>query len=625
MDCSVQEGSSVSDVSQRAESRLRVSRRGFLKASGAGAAAAATGGVGAISFSASQAAAQGGWDAEHDIVVVGSGGAAFASAVTAKVLGSDVVMFEKGAYIGGTTLVSGGTSWIPNNSAMREEGLEDPREDAIRYMARHIFPAAYDPDAENLGLSAYDYGMISAYYDLGPEAADFMAEAGAQSWIVSGNTGPASDKIQTDYMAHFEENIQPIGRSINPLDADGNYGNGATLIQNYQAWAEANDLPVHLNHRVDSLIINDAGEVIGVQVSVLDAAGEGSESATPVASPAAPTTMAVRARKGVIFGSGGFARNEDMMRHLMPAPYYGGCSAPTNEGDFLRMSSAVGAKLGNLHNVWRNQGIYEQAIASPGAYNCVWFYSGDSFMMVNREGRRFVNEKANYQDRPMANLNWDANLGAWKNLISYMIYDGRVAENWAGWFPFPEDSSTAPYVVSGQTLEELAANIQERVASIPQITPALGLTEDFATNLVDEVAKFNEYARTGVDADFQRGAHPYDTDVPYGPVVPEPTITYPSDDQPNVAMYPLRDEGPYYAFIMAASAVDTNGGPVINEHGQVLTWTHEPVPGLYGAGNCVASPSINAYSGAGQTLGHALIWGYAAGKHAHEAPEKTAE
>ena len=95
-------------MSVLSDSRLRVSRRGFLKASGVTAAAASTAGFGVVPFTASKAAAQDGWDAEHDVVVVGSGGAAFAAAITAKHEGGDVVMFEKGAYVGGTTLVSGG-------------------------------------------------------------------------------------------------------------------------------------------------------------------------------------------------------------------------------------------------------------------------------------------------------------------------------------------------------------------------------------------------------------------------------------------------------------------------------------------------------------------------------------
>ena len=109
-------------TTHNADSRLRVSRRGFLKASGVGAVAAA-GSIGAVPFAASRAFAQQGWDAEHDIVVVGTGGAGFAAAVTANHLGSDVIMLEKGAYVGGTTLVSGGGMWIPNSTPMRDSRI----------------------------------------------------------------------------------------------------------------------------------------------------------------------------------------------------------------------------------------------------------------------------------------------------------------------------------------------------------------------------------------------------------------------------------------------------------------------------------------------------------------------
>jgi hypothetical protein len=84
-------------------------------------------------------------------------------------------------------------------------------------------------------------------------------------------------------------------------------------------------------------------------------------------------------------------------------------------------------------------------------------------------------------------------------------------------------------------------------------------------------------------------------------------------------MYPLAETGPYYAIIVAASAVDTNGGPVINPNGQVLSYSGEPIEGLYGSGNAVASPGVNAYWVGGMTLGNAHVWGYRAAKHAHES------
>lgn len=600
------------------DSRLRVSRRGFLAASGAGATFAAAS-IGAIPFAQSVAAQEQGWDQEYDLVVVGSGGAGFAAAVTAHQLGDEVAIFEKGAYAGGTTLVSGGGIWIANNTAQREAGIEPVREDMLRYMARYSWPHLYQPDHETLGLPQHDYDMISTYYDEGPVALDLIQEAGAQTWGLQVMNG-IPENYNVDYMDQFPEATTPTGSSVCPIDAEGNLAGGGVLIANYMAWAEQAGVPVNLNHRVERLVLNDEGAVVGVEVSINDPAA--ASQATPGASPVTGATITIRARKGVVFGSGGFVRNESLMHHLMPAPYYGGCSAPTNEGDFLKMSSAVNAKLGNLHNVYRNEGVYEQAIADTGAYNCMWFLAGDSFLIVNKFGKRFVNEKRNYQDRNMAHINWDPNWATFDNLLSVLVYDERVSRNWGTGFPYPADPTTTPYVIMGETLEELAANIEERFASLPSVTPSLALGADFATNLVDEVGKFNEYAAAGVDPDFERGAFGYDLAWPFPPVGENADLTeWPSADQPNSTMYPLSDTGPYYAFIVAASAVDTNGGPIIDTNAQVLTWNDEPVVGLYGAGNCVASPGANAYWGAGMTLGNATVWGYRAALHAHDAEE----
>lgn len=86
------------------EARLRVSRRGFLKAGGVSAALAAGmgGAVGAVPFRASRAFAQPRWDEEYDVVVVGSGAAGFVAGITARALGSETIILEKGAYIGGS-------------------------------------------------------------------------------------------------------------------------------------------------------------------------------------------------------------------------------------------------------------------------------------------------------------------------------------------------------------------------------------------------------------------------------------------------------------------------------------------------------------------------------------------
>lgn len=609
-------------MSVLSDSRLRVSRRGFLKASGVSAATAATAGFGVVPFTASKAAAQDGWDAEHDVVVAGSGSAAFSAAITAKSQGADVVMYEKGAYVGGTTLASGGGGWFPNNVTMQRDGIEDPKEDVVKYMARYSYPHLYNPNSDTLGLPAEVFENLNTYVDVAPEATGLLEEVGAIKWIYGQGFGPHFDQIQIDYMDHFEENKQPTHRTLHPETEEGGVGGGGTMIGGYQAWAENNDIGIHLLHRVDNVIVNAENQIIGVEVTVLS--GDEGEEGTPAASPVTETKLAIRARKGVIFGSGGFGRNEDMMHNLIGLPYFGGCSAPTNEGDLVRITSTLGAKLSNLNNVWRNSSVFEQGVANSAAYNCTWFLNGDSFMIVNKNGRRFGNEKRSYQDRPMAHFDYDPNEGDWTNRLGFYIYDQRVQDNWGGMFPLPRDPETTPYILKADTMEELAALIEERVDSLSDVTGSFFMNENFAANLVDEVARFNGFASSGVDEDFERGERGYDVSVPYGPMAETANLEeYPSADQPNVAMYPLSDEGPYYAFITSPAAVDSNGGPVINTNAQIVRWDNSPIDGLYGAGNAVASTSVNAYWGGGATIGNATVWGYQAALHAVASEEKA--
>jgi predicted oxidoreductase len=68
--------------------------------------------------------------------------------------------------------------------------------------------------------------------------------------------------------------------------------------------------------------------------------------------------------------------------------------------------------------------------------------------------------------------------------------------------------------------------------------------------------------------------------------------------------------------------LDTKGGPITDSAGRVLDAKGEPVAGLYGAGNCVASPSGKAYWAGGATIGPALTFGFLAGRSAAAEPRR---
>jgi hypothetical protein len=242
---------------------------------------------------------------------------------------------------------------------------------------------------------------------------------------------------------------------------------------------------------------------------------------------------------------------------------------------------------------------------------------------VNRLGARVVNEKTNYNERTRVHYVWDAYRHDFTNRLLFMIYDRRTAELYGGRFPLPAAGTRAPYVVEGSSLDELAAALEARLDSLEGRMTGVRLEADFAATLKTTVARFDTAARSGSDPDFHRGARLYDREW-HSKIwsFPNPDTGWPLD-APNPTMYPLAPEGPYYAIVLAPGTLDTNGGPVTNARAQVLDAEGVPVPGLYGAGNCIASPTGPAYYAGGGTLGPAIAFAYLAGKGAAaESPKE---
>jgi hypothetical protein len=333
--------------------------------------------------------------------------------------------------------------------------------------------------------------------------------------------------------------------------------------------------------------------------------------------------VTVRARKAVVFGSGGFTHNPEMVLNFQRGPMFGGCAVPTNEGDFVSIGEANGARLGNMNSAFRAQLVVEQALNFSSVPSDIFFITGDTSMLVNRFGQRVVNEKRNYNDRTQAHFTWDPVRAEWPNLLLFWVYDERTATYWQNSYPLPKAGDTAPYVLKGGTLDELGQAIDGRLAELSAKTGGVRLDGTFAANFKQTVSRFNDFAKRGVDQDFMRGDFPYDLEWPTSPPKIE-GVTWPTPDQPNITMYPLRSEGPYYAIIVGAGTLDTNGGPVINRLGQVVDTTGSPIPGLYGAGNCIANPGGPAYWGGGSTLGPAITYGYIAGLNAASESIKVA-
>ncbi|RJE47219.1 MULTISPECIES: FAD-dependent oxidoreductase [unclassified Dehalobacter] len=545
------------------------------------------------------------FDDEADILIVGSGAAAFSAAITARKQGASVIMLEKASSIGGTTIRSGGGYWTPNNRFQRERGIEDKKEDALRYMSRYSYPHLYNPKDFRLGIPQNAYELIEAMYDRASETVEFLAECGALSSIQEINW---KGKPQVDYMDHLPENKGVRGRVLYAKNPQGMQSYGFELIRQLEDWAKANGIKIMTDHQVIHILQNDRKEVVGLEV-----VRGGKE------------IIRFRARRAAIFGSGGYSHNSELMLHFQRGPHFGGCSAPTNTGDFITMSVEIGAKIGNMAGAFRAESILENALAYPGGSNNVFYIPGDSVIEVNRYGKRIMDEKRNYTDRAMTHFVWDPQRAEWTNMLVFMIYDQRTAELWQGFPPYPLQSNALPsYIISGATLEELTRSLSQRLSVLAEHTGGFGLAPDFLENLKNTVTRFNEFAKNGRDEDFHRGDYTYDREwTTFPPTVPG--APWPPEGSRNYCMYPLSDHGPYYAVILGAGTLDTNGGPVIDRRAQVLDVRGNPIPGLYGAGNCIASPTANAYWGAGSTIGPAMTFGHIAGIHAAAEPIKTVQ
>jgi len=532
---------------------------------------------------------------EADIIVVGTGGAAFSAAVTAHELGASVIMLEKGTTMGGTTIRSGGGFWIPNNRFQKELGIEDKKEDALRYMARYSFPQLYDPESAKLGLPDNSYELIETYYDSASAMVDFLEKSGAIRCIQDINwTG----KPQVDYQDHLPENKGIRGRTLFTKDASGKLAYGYELVSQFEAYAKEKGIQILLNHEVTRILQNDMKDVTGV-VALIDG----------------KDLQAFIARKAVIFCSGGYSHNKDYMLQFQRGPHYGGCSAPTNTGDFITLGIEIGAKIGNTAGAFRAESILENVIENPDGSNNVFYIPGDSVIEVNKHGKRYVDEKRNYTDRTMIHFVWDPQHAEWTNMVTCLIFDQRNADLWMGYPPYPVKGAIPSYLITGSTWEDLAAGISARLENLKKFTGGFSLSADFTENLKNTVARYNGFAKNGKDEDFSRGDFNYDREwTTFPPTMPG--IAWPPADSKNYTMYPLSDEGPYYAILLAAGTLDTNGGPVINSNGQVLDIRNKPIPGLYGAGNCIASPTANAYWGGGSTIGPGMTFGHVAAKHA---------
>lgn len=538
------------------------------------------------------------WDAEADVVVVGTGIAANAVALHCADAGLAVIMLEKAPTPGGTSAKAAGGAMVPNNRYLRDAGSRERREDFARFLGRVGRPLLYDEADPHLGLPRWEFDLIEAYFDHAAASWERLEELGAVRTVHT--PGWASYNV-------VPEDKQHLGRVMFQADDDGNLTNGRAAIARAQAKAKQLGVDVELDFRVDGVVLNGHRAVVGVR-GIQDG-----------------RIRTIRGRRAVVFATGGFPHNEEYAKEYLNGMFVGGCAARTSTGDIIPIMQALGVPLIHMDSAWGAPLVLERALDKDPGLISNFSLIGDSVLSVNKYGRRVVNEKITYHDRTQSHFVWDPYRTEYPNFLQFAIFDERTRLRYArsrelmdheGGNFIPPLGQDSEYVVRGDSLTELAARFAERLGRRAASIGGIALAPDFTATLRATIERYNEFAVTGVDLDFHRGESAIELNMHGGRAEDNP--------YPNETMHPLADEGPYYGTILAPGAIDTKGGPKVNPRFQILDGLERPVPGLYGIGNCVASASGQSYWSGGSTWGPYVAFGLAAARSIVQEPERAA-
>ncbi len=548
-----------------------------------------------------------------DLLVVGSGAGGMTAALAAHDRGARVLIIEKDGQYGGSTAMSGGALWIPNNHLMAEAEVEDSTEEARSYLQHKTAGVVSEERLEaylkySAEMALYLCEKTQVELQALPSYADYYPEApggkpGARTiepknldarrlgkefqrmrephpmclimkrvamTALQANTlltrAPGWQKLVYGMM--FRYAVDFPGRLKSPRDRRLACGNA--LIGMLRLSLMDRDVPLWLNTPARELIIEE-GRVTGV---VAEQEGR---------------TVTIRANKGVVLAAGGFESNEEMRETYLPSPTDAAWSSgsPYNTGDGIQMGIRAGAALDIMDHAW-----WSPNALVPGEDRARMILVERSLprsVIVNRRGDRIVNEAAPYIDIVYAM--YEKNTPEAPSVPAYLIFDGE----------FRKKYPCGPVLQSAQQPDWMVPKALKEGYLVKDKTLA-GLAEKMGIDpqgLEETAKKIGEYAITGKDPDFQKGDSIYDRY--YG----DPTVT------PNPCLGPL-DKPPFYGVVVHAGDLGTKGGLKTDARARVLTEAGEAIPGLYAIGNCSASVMGHTYPGAGSTIGPAATFGYVA-------------
>ncbi len=525
------------------------------------------------------------------VVVLGTGAAGLVAALSAYDEGAEVIVLEKSAKVGGTTALSGGVMWLPDNSLARAGGVDDSRDDALSYLRSlsngmilpEIAEAFVDHVDETLDWIAahtpLDVHLVDGYPDYHPEHPGGKPGGGRScepELFSLERVGPWSERIAGP-PRRLRNRESPLGGGTGVLEPDVQRereersieGGGRALVAGLLTACLERGIEPRTEARAIRLVV-DHGTVCGVEVD-------------------SPLGREVVRADAVVIATGGFEHDPDLTRDFLRGPMSMPPGVPSNTGDGLRMAMRVGAALGNMREAWWVPVVRLPGERVDGGNNVALLLRERTLprsVMVNTAGRRFTNEAVNYNALGSALHELHPVSLDYANQPCWLVFDDEFVRRYGGFGSGP--GSIPDWIARADSLAGLA--------------DVVGLPSEA---LASTVARWNDLVAEGRDLDFGRGESAYDWWCGDRAVPPGRDST----------LGPI-EHGPFYAVEVISSCLGTKGGPRTTVAGQVVDVDGDPIPGLYAAGNAMAGPTGMVYGGAGGTLGPAVVFGRLAGRAA---------
>lgn len=457
------------------------------------------------------------YDDAYDFVVIGAGNAGLSAAGYAAQAGLSVVVLEKMPTVGGSSAICGG-SWAASGTQMQKDaGVKDSEEIFVEDMLK-------------TGGHMNDPELVKAYVRETNREYEWLLKNGVKALDVHAAGGMSVPRV----------------RAFRPSE----------VVEFYRSYAVKHGAKLELRTTAERLLWDSEKECVsGVRVK------------------ARGKTKNIQARYGVLLASGGFARNPELLGKYVPAMKSAWAVAGLgNTGDGLKMGLSLGADVLDTNYIKATYGFKPQGSASEKSYI---YYNGG--IIVNKEGKRFVNESISYK------LIGDKALTQ-PEAKTFTVFDNKVRQ--AGMkadrreIPFWKDvetKGTSPMGFVGKTIEEAAEK-----AGIPP------------KQLAETIRAYNETAPVGKD--------------PLGRKTLSGGVGKP---------VPLT-EGPFVVMPATAAMIATYCGLKVDTKARVIDVYGEPISGLYAAGEI-----CGGFHGAAYMTGTAFSKAAAFGRVAAEQVEKV--